>query len=115
MTAAVTSTIMTTRPRKTKSLSSPVAIRWYELTTADGSRTTMPAKMMREMPLPMPRSEICSPSHMIRAVPVVRVSMVMRRKPQPGTGTSERPPWGCMLSRPTAMPKDWMSDSTMVP
>ena len=34
---------------------------------------------------------------------------------QPGTGTSESPPWGAMLSSPTAMPKDWIRDSTMVP
>ena len=29
------------------------------------------------MPLPMPRSVICSPSHMMKAVPVVSVSMVI--------------------------------------
>lgn len=34
----------------------------------------MPAKMMREMPLPMPRSVICSPIHMMKIVPVVHVS-----------------------------------------
>ena len=34
----------------------------------------MPAKMMSDMPLPMPRSVICSPSHMMNAVPVVSVS-----------------------------------------
>ena len=44
----------------------------------------MPAKMMSDMPLPMPRSVICSPSHMMNAVPVVSVSTVIRRKPQPG-------------------------------
>ena len=32
----------------------------------------MPAKMISDMPLPMPRSVICSPSHMMKAVPVVR-------------------------------------------
>ena len=53
---------------------------------ADGRRTTMPAKMISEMPLPMPFSEICSPSHMISAVPAVRVTMVSSRKPQPGSG-----------------------------
>ena len=36
------------------------------------------------MPLPIPRSVICSPTHIMNAVPVVSVSMVMRRKPQPG-------------------------------
>ena len=43
----------------------------------------MPAKMISEMPLPMPRSEICSPSHMMKAVPVVSVSTVMIGKPSP--------------------------------
>ena len=47
----------------------------------------MPAKMMRLIPLPMPRSVICSPSHMMKAVPVVRVSTVMNLKPQPGLST----------------------------
>ena len=82
---------------------------------AEGSRTTIPAKMISEMPLPMPFSEICSPSHMMSAVPVVSVSMVRSRKGQPGSGTSTSPPWGCMLSRPTAMPKDWIRESPMVP
>ena len=44
----------------------------------------MPAKMMSDMPLPMPRSVICSPSHMMNADPVVSVSTVRIRKPQPG-------------------------------
>ena len=52
--------------------------------TAAGKPTTMPAKMMSDMPLPMPRSVICSPSHMMKAVPVVSVSTVISRKPQPG-------------------------------
>ena len=52
----------------------------------DGMSVTMPAKMMSEMPLPMPRSVICSPTHMMKAVPVVSVIIVMRRKPQPGVG-----------------------------
>ena len=38
------------------------------------------------MPLPMPRSVICSPTHIMNAVPVVSVSMLMKRKPQPGVG-----------------------------
>ena len=82
---------------------------------AEGSRTTMPAKMMSEMPLPIPFSDICSPSHMMRAVPVVSVSIVSRRNPQPGSGTSTAPLWLRMLSSPTAMPKDWIIESPMVP
>ena len=42
-----------------------------DLCIALGRPTTMPAKMISDMPLPMPRSVICSPSHMMNAVPVV--------------------------------------------
>ncbi len=44
---------------------------------------TMPAKMMSDIPLPMPRSVICSPSHITKTLPVVIVSMVISRKSQP--------------------------------
>ena len=67
---------------------------------AEGRRTTMPAKMISEMPLPMPFSEICSPSHMISAVPAVSVIMVSSRKPQPGVGTIDSPVGLRMPSRP---------------
>ncbi len=46
-----------------------------------GNPMTMPAKMRSEMPLPMPRSVICSPSHITKMVPVVKVSIVVRTKP----------------------------------
>ncbi len=39
-----------------------------------GSLATIPANRIMEMPLPMPLSFICSPIHMIRAVPAVKVS-----------------------------------------
>ena len=38
----------------------------------------MPAKMISEMPLPMPRSVMRSPSHMMKAVPAVSVITVMK-------------------------------------
>src|SRR5258706_7572673 len=44
--------------------------------------------MISEMPFPTPRSEICSPTHMMNAVPVVSVSTVIIRKLQPGCGTT---------------------------
>jgi hypothetical protein len=59
---------------------------------AAGVQVTMPAKMIRLIPLPMPRSVICSPSHMMNAVPVVRVSTVMSLKAMPGSSTM-RMPW----------------------
>jgi hypothetical protein len=60
----------------------------------------MPAKMISEMPLPIPFSEICSPSHMMSAVPAVSVITVSSRKPQPGFGTIASPCGLRMLSRP---------------
>ncbi len=83
--------------------------------TALGSPTTMPAKMISEMPLPTPRSLICSPSHMMKAQPVVRVSTVIRRKAQPGSGTSAAPAGVVVFSRNSAMPVDWMIETRTVP
>ena len=68
----------------------------------------MPAKMMSEIPLPIPRSVICSPSHMMKAVPAVSVMTVIMRKPQPVVMTMEAPDGPAMFSRPTAIPKPWM-------
>ena len=48
----------------------------------------MPAKMINEIPLPIPRSVICSPNHMMKAVPVVSVIMHISRNPQPGKATA---------------------------
>ena len=41
--------------------------------TAPGRPATMPAKMMKLMPLPMPRSVMSSPIHITRMVPAVSV------------------------------------------
>ena len=71
--------------------------------------------MMSEIPFPMPRSEICSPTHMMKAVPVVRVRTVSMRKPHPGEVTTRPPPAPPRLSSQKAMPRDWMTDRTTVP
>ena len=60
----------------------------------------------------MPRSVICSPTHMMNAVPVVSVMIVISRKPQPGwvDDVAELPPPTSWLFRPSrhiAMPKAW--------
>ncbi len=47
----------------------------------------MPAKMISEIPLPMPRAVICSPSHIRNMVPPTRVITVAMRKNQPGSVT----------------------------
>ena len=78
----------------------------------------MPAKMMSEMPLPMPRSVICSPSHMMKAVPVVSESMVRSSKPRPGLSTTSPPNWPqarLLPSSQRAMKNDWTIERTMVP
>ena len=51
----------------------------------------MPAKMISDMPLPMPRSVICSPSHMMKAVPAVRDRMVIMSEAQPGVDDDALP------------------------
>ena len=53
------------------------------LITALGSPETMPAKMIRDTPLPMPRSVICSPSHIRKMVPVVSATTAVSTKPMP--------------------------------
>ena len=47
----------------------------------------MPAKISRLIPFPMPRSVICSPSHMMNVVPAVSVITVIATKPNPGSST----------------------------
>src|SRR5258708_248049 len=44
-----------------------------------GARPMMPAKMISEMPFPMPCSVISSPNHISITVPPVRVTMIVSR------------------------------------
>ena len=53
-------------------------------TSAEGRLATIPAKMMSEEPLPMPREVICSPSHIRNMVPPVSVITVEMTKNSPG-------------------------------
>ena len=74
---------------------------------APGMPTTIPAKIINEIPFPIPRSLICSPTHIKNAVPAVRVMTVSARKAQ-GLKveiTIGCPPGAAMLSSPTAMAK----------
>ena len=70
----------------------------------------MPAKMMIEMPLPRPRSVICSPSHIRNMVPVTSVVTVVRRNSRPGSSTRS----GCDSSA-IEMPVAWNSARNTVP
>ena len=71
--------------------------------SACGRLATMPAMMISEMPLPMPRAVICSPSHIRKTVPPVKVITVTSRKNRPGSITADCAPER-MPSSPTAMP-----------
>ena len=51
----------------------------------------MPTVMMSDIPLPMPRSVIWSPSHIRNIVPAVSVITVMIRNAGPGVDTSGIP------------------------
>ena len=68
---------MNTMQKMTNAAMTPSTIRMHRLPAANcccnsvGSRATMPAKMMSEMPLPTPFSVINSPSHMANTVPAV--------------------------------------------
>src|SRR6218665_45125 len=47
---------------------------------ASGIRPMIPAKMIREIPLPIPRSVICSPNQIKSTVPVVMESIANGKK-----------------------------------
>ena len=57
---------------------------WMSDCTFSGSRAMMPHMMRSEMPLPMPRSVICSPTHMRNTVPAVSVTTAESAAPKPG-------------------------------
>ena len=75
-------------PRITPVLSAPVRPLSKNCASAAGSSATMPTKMMSEMPLPMPRAVICSPSHIRNIVPPTSVITQDAMKKKPGSCTS---------------------------
>ncbi len=75
---------------------------------APGRPATIPARMIIEIPLPMPRSVICSPSHIRNIVPVVIVTVATNRNGKPVI--SVNPPF----TRAPAAANDWNAASTTV-
>ena len=73
----------------------------------------IPAKMISEIPLPIPRSVICSPSHMMKQVPAVSVTTPISRKPQPGSITVPGPNAPCSIA--VAISRPWMTARMTVP
>ncbi len=48
----------------------------------------MPKKIRSDIPLPIPRSVICSPSHITKIAPTVSVITVVKVKRKPGVLTA---------------------------
>ena len=69
-------------------LMAPVLTNSNKPPTALGSPAAMPAKINMEMPLPKPRSVICSPNHIKNMVPAVKLTIAVILKPMPGTNTN---------------------------
>ena len=82
-------------PVRTSSSSPPIAF---------GKPAAIPAKMIIEIPLPRPRSVICSPSHIKNIVPVTNVETVTNRNIKPGSITKP-----ACASRATEIPIAWNS------
>ena len=68
-----------------------------------GIEATMPAMMISETPLPMPRLVICSPIHIRNRVPPTRLMVAATRNSMPGSTTAAMPWVAAQPSRPTAM------------
>jgi hypothetical protein len=63
----------------------------------------MPAMMISETPLPIPRLVICSPTHIRNNVPPTRLMVAATRNSGPGSTTAAMPWVAPSPSRPTAM------------
>jgi len=72
-------------------------------------RSMIEKKISKLMPLPIPRSVICSPSHMTKTPPVVSVSTVVIRNAHPGWATAFG---SCSVK--IAKPYAWKTHSTTV-
>ncbi len=91
--------VMATTPATIPTITSSRMISFGMLITPDsvasqvramavGKPSMMEKKISSDMPLPMPRSVICSPSHMMKIPPVVSASVVVRMNTSPGVSTA---------------------------
>ena len=88
----------------------PVRTSSSEPDSAFGKPAAIPAKMINEIPLPRPRSVICSPSHIRNSVPVTSVTAAVIRNTRPGSSTNP-----CCDSRAIEIPIAWNSARNSVP
>ena len=70
---------------------------------AAGSWETIPVKIIKDIPLPIPLCVTCSPNHIKNNVPLTKVMTVINLKYMPGLVTALTP-CDVMFSIPTATP-----------
>jgi hypothetical protein len=78
-----TTTTITRSMMTANQLITPVVTCSHVVTSAPGKPWMIEKKISSDMPLPMPRSVICSPSHITNTAPIVRISVVEIRKKKP--------------------------------
>ena len=78
-------------PTTSKPLIEPVRLPSSSWPTPCGRRATMPAMMISETPLPMPRLVICSPIHIRNKVPPTRLTVPANSNRRPGWTTALMP------------------------
>ena len=89
-TNAVTAITMPNNTSASAALISPVRTSSNVPPMAAGKPATIPARMIIEIPLPRPRSVICSPSHIRNIVPATNVMVATNTNCGPGAITT---PW----------------------
>ena len=87
-TAPTTATIMSSSTTIENGPSAPVLMNVNDWKMPGQIRSTIEKKIIKLAPLPMPRSVICSPSHITKIAPVVRKNVIERRNPVPGFATA---------------------------
>ena len=87
-TPPVTPTMTATSTRRETTPISPTIMASQVRTTALGKPSIMEKKMRSDIPFPIPCSVICSPSHITKIPPTVRVTTVLIVKTRPEVTTA---------------------------
>ena len=88
------STSTTTAPIIANTVKAPIDPVLYcepRLPMNDGIDATIPAMMISDVPLPIPRAVICSPIHSRNMVPPTRLTTAPTRNNMPGMTTAASP------------------------
>jgi hypothetical protein len=80
----------------------------YNVAAAWGPLETIPAKMIKDIPFPIPFSVICSPNHIKIAVPAVNVNVTVKKE-------ITDPPSETALLMPIYSMEAWKNPSSTAP